>query len=109
MIRTALIAAIAAIASSTALADQAEGIATAKHAVATTLRDPASARFEDVRARLDAVCGFVNAKNGPGGYAGRALFVYDVAMRKAFVLDPALTVGPTYAAAAIAAYEKHCQ
>jgi len=68
MTRTAL---IAAIATSTALADQAEEIATARHAVAATLRDPASARFEDVRARLGAVCGFVNAKNGPGGYAGR--------------------------------------
>lgn len=51
-------------------------------AVRAKLRDPASAVFESVAAgrndKLQAnragVCGYVNAKNGYGGYAGRQRF-----------------------------------
>jgi len=41
------------------------------------LRDPESARFRDVRRNTEkgAVCGFVNAKNGYGGYVGEAPFI----------------------------------
>jgi hypothetical protein len=46
----------------------------AKGGVLLTLRDPDSARFQSVVYRQSprgpTVCGFVNAKNGFGGYAG---------------------------------------
>ncbi len=45
--------------------------------VRSSLIDPESARFEDVRAypALNSGCGFVNAKNRMGGYTGRRQFV----------------------------------
>jgi hypothetical protein len=41
------------------------------------LRDPESARFRDVRRNTEkgAVCGYVNANNGYGGYVGEAPFI----------------------------------
>lgn len=57
----------------------------AKAAVAKKLKDPYSARFEDLRLGsapnvkgepTERVCGFVNAKNSYGAYGGRTPFVY---------------------------------
>lgn len=44
-------------------------------AVKQHLRDPQSAQFSDVTANAESACGFVNSKNGYGGYAGRQPFV----------------------------------
>jgi len=44
-------------------------------AVKRELRDPDSARFSDVTVNVESACGFVNSKNGYGGYAGRQPFV----------------------------------
>ena len=57
----------------------AAAIAQSKKAVADTLRDPLSAQFRDVRVSghcdgVKHVTGFVNAKNGYGGYSGFKLF-----------------------------------
>jgi hypothetical protein len=57
----------------------AQEIGQAEYAVRQTLRDPSSARFENVavvrNAGSVAVCGAVNARNGFGGYAGAARFM----------------------------------
>ena len=39
------------------------------------LRDPESAQFTDVEIGANVACGFVNSKNGYGGYAGRVPFL----------------------------------
>lgn len=39
------------------------------------LRDPESAEFSDVEVGAEVACGFVNSRNGYGGYAGRVPFV----------------------------------
>ena len=91
-----------------AIADQAADVAAARAGVARALKDPASARFAGVKAKPGAVCGTVNARNGFGGYTGPTLFVYVTASREAFILDPAGTSGPNWAARAIAAYQGHC-
>lgn len=43
--------------------------------VKSELRDPESAQFSDVTENVKSACGFVNSKNGYGGYAGRQPFV----------------------------------
>lgn len=43
--------------------------------VKRALRDPGSAQFTDVSAQQESACGFVNSKNGFGGYAGAVPFV----------------------------------
>jgi hypothetical protein len=48
----------------------------ARTAVAHSLKDPPSARFDGVVKKAEAVCGFVNAKNSYGGYVGRTRFAY---------------------------------
>jgi hypothetical protein len=62
-------------------------VAAIKAAASLKVRDPESLRFERmtraVRPNLknnptDIVCGYFNAKNGLGGYAGAAPFVYFV-------------------------------
>jgi len=83
-------------------------VAAARAAVGRALKDPASARFEGVRDRGAAVCGLVNAKNSLGGYTGAMPFVYVVASREVFVLDPASQNGPAWAARAVEAYQAHC-
>jgi TPR repeat protein len=64
-------------------------IARAKASVLKTLRDPGSAQFSDVVAHKNGsdaiVCGFVNAKNGYGGYTGRKAFIYTDEMPAAFM------------------------
>jgi hypothetical protein len=51
-------------------------ITKARAAVANSLKDPPSARFEGVVLKAEAVCGLVNAKNSYGGYVGKTRFVY---------------------------------
>jgi hypothetical protein len=55
-------------------------IVEARLAVKDRLRDPASARFDGERVTSRPggpyVCGFVNSKNGFGGYAGRSRYVF---------------------------------
>jgi hypothetical protein len=54
-----------------------------KQAILARLRDPKSAEFSDVRLGPvlaertggGAVCGYVNSKNGFGGYSGRQRFI----------------------------------
>lgn len=82
-------------------------IAVAKAAIGRQLKDPASARYEDIRIKPNAVCGWVNSKNAMGGYAGRKLFVYVVSEHVGYVLDR--VDDPAYGQAAIAAMEKYCQ
>lgn len=43
--------------------------------VKALLRDPESAQFSDVAIGPESVCGFVNSRNGYGGYAGRQPFI----------------------------------
>ena len=47
--------------------------------VRESLKDPESARFSEVRLSrrggFAVVCGFVNSKNGYGGYAGKERFI----------------------------------
>ncbi len=43
-------------------------------AVGEQLRDPYSAQYEFVMMNGNAVCGFVNARNGFGGYTGKRPF-----------------------------------
>ncbi|RWK85294.1 MAG: hypothetical protein EOR52_27700 [Mesorhizobium sp.] len=51
------------------------------------LRDPGSAQFQGlVMARSKVLCGFVNAKNGFGGYVGFTPFLYNPADRSASIL-----------------------
>ncbi len=56
-------------------------ITKAKATVKSELRDPDSARFQDVKVRAvegkQAVCGLVNAKNARGGMTGLQPFAYD--------------------------------
>ncbi|MGV7119597.1 hypothetical protein [Sphingopyxis sp. 550A] len=39
------------------------------------LRDPTSAQFSDVTVNIESACGFVNSKNGFGGYSGTVPFI----------------------------------
>jgi hypothetical protein len=68
----------------------ADAIADMKAAAALKLKDPYSARFENLRDRTvpnlkgqptRVICGFVNAKNSFGGYIGAQPFVYFVSDR----------------------------
>jgi hypothetical protein len=49
----------------------------ARKAVAASLSDPGSARFQSVREKQDHVCGEVNGRSEPGGQTGYRRFVYD--------------------------------
>lgn len=63
-------------------------IADARLAVAGMLRDPGSARFQDVRiVESGMVCGMVNARNGFGGYAGPTGFMFDPATGETTLAD----------------------
>lgn len=46
-----------------------------QEAVKHHLRDPGSAEFSGVAVNVESACGFVNSKNGFGGYVGKAPFV----------------------------------
>lgn len=60
-----------------------------RDAVAATLPDPGSARFQSISDRGDHVCGEVNSRTGQGGYTGYTRFVYDKESEAALV-DPGL-------------------
>lgn len=71
-------------------------IVNAQAAVRMQLKDPESARFQNVRRKIlvgndgvsrDVVCGQVNAKNGFGGYAGNDWFFYNIAAKRATILN----------------------
>jgi hypothetical protein len=68
-------------------------ITKAKAAVKSELRDPDSARFQDVKVRTtrgkQAVCGLVNAKNSRGGMTGPHPFAYDGEQSYLLVYGPA--------------------
>ncbi|WP_447754285.1 hypothetical protein [Sphingopyxis fribergensis] len=57
-----------------------------ENAVKRELRDPESAQFSDVVVNVESACGFVNSKNGFGGYVGRQPFV--VVGEEATLLEP---------------------
>lgn len=48
-----------------------------RDAVKAQLRDPNSAEFSSVASARDVTCGFVNSKNGFGGYAGKVPFIVE--------------------------------
>lgn len=61
-----------------------EAVASAEAAVRARLRDPASAVFDGgFAAGPTGACGWVNARNGFGGYAGRERYVVAAAGRTA--------------------------
>ncbi len=62
-------------------------------AVKRELRDPDSAQFSDVVVNVESACGFVNSKNGYGGYAGRQPFIV--------VGDDATLIEPTVEASTL--------
>ncbi len=68
-------------------------ITKAKAAVKGELKDPDSARFQDVKVRTtrgkQAVCGLVNAKNSKGGMTGPHPFAYDGEQTYLLVYGPA--------------------
>ena len=70
--------AILLIAAASACSQQPRTFRDAEAAVRSVLRDPESARFSDAQqcGKADGVVGQVNAKNGFGGYAGSASYVY---------------------------------
>jgi hypothetical protein len=77
---------ILAIASSSGAAADEAAFTKAKASIIKKLKDPDSARFQDLRmAGIDWVCGSVNAKNQFGGYAGAKPFYYDVRGDMGFV------------------------
>ena len=45
--------------------------------VRSEMRDPLSVVFSDVATTETVACGFVNGKNGYGGYAGKVPFFYE--------------------------------
>ena len=48
----------------------------ARALIRSMMRDPASARFQDVSdGRNGVICGYVNARNGFGGYTGMTRFI----------------------------------
>ncbi len=55
-------------------------ISIVEQGVRDTLKDPDSARFDNIQATVSekggmTICGFVNAKNGFGGYTGKSPFM----------------------------------
>jgi hypothetical protein len=73
-------------------ATQPDYAAIAKQAVLKILKDPDSAKFENLFIVADShgprtICGVVNAKNGYGGYNGATPFGYLIDRDKAVMLD----------------------
>jgi hypothetical protein len=74
-------------------------IAKAEGAIVGTLRDPSSAQFRDVRIEgscngANYVTGWVNAKNGYGGYVGFTIFLVKIKSNAGTVMQAG---GTTYA------------
>lgn len=57
----------------------------ARATVIKKLKDPESARFTDIRANGEAVCGMVNAKNAMGGYPDAHKFYYSIELKRALI------------------------
>jgi hypothetical protein len=60
------------------------------------LKDPQSAQFSGVRLERSpkggwSFCGYVNARNSYGGYAGRSFFIGSFPRRNVVILDPGLS------------------
>ncbi len=70
-----------------ALTEEGRHFAKAKEAISGGLFDPYSARFENLKIQGKFVCGYVNAKNRMGAYAGRVPFTYNMETGVAFVLN----------------------
>lgn len=51
-------------------------------AIKVQLKDPYSAHFEGLHKSLNNICGYVNSKNGFGGYTGRRIFSYNLTTKK---------------------------
>ena len=71
-------------------------VADAQRAVKAELKDPDSAKFRGVRplkgrdGQVNGYCGWVNAKNGYGGYTGENYFLYSDD-GKVVIVPPELT------------------
>ena len=62
----------------------------AKQAVTRILKDPDLAKFGNLfegsgRSGKSAICGFINAKNGYGGYTGMTQFIYFINQDEAYI------------------------
>jgi hypothetical protein len=89
-----------AIAMALALAAHTPTIADVKAVVREHLEDPDSAQFSGIKIELArkgsknegkyGFCGYVNAKNSYGGYAGKSFFIGDFE-GKVVILDPDLS------------------
>jgi hypothetical protein len=56
-----------------------DGFSEVRAAVTDVLKDPASAKFRNIKRsekNRDVVCGYVNARNGYNGYSGFHSFIY---------------------------------
>jgi hypothetical protein len=75
----------------------------AKAAIAARLENPASAEFYNLRrarkkllnTTVDTICGYVRAKNGPGGNTGRMPFLYTVNDGEAYLVNGGSQVAAT--------------
>lgn len=81
-----------------ALKAREDAIRVAKEVVAAKLRDPQSAQFTEVRTTAQPgssglVCGFVNAKNGFGGYVGAQRFIALPSFGSAYLDEPNTPLG----------------
>lgn len=71
-------------------------VADAQRAVRAELKDPDSAKFRGVKLEKGddgkpyAYCGWVNAKNGYGGYTGENYFIYNFKKGKVAIVPPEL-------------------
>jgi hypothetical protein len=72
-------------------------VADARRLVLSELKDPESARFSGVKllrdkeGRVTGFCGYVNARNSFGGYAGKSYFIGTFERRDVVILDPELS------------------
>jgi hypothetical protein len=86
-------------------------ITKARSAVANSLKDPPSARFEGVVRKAEAICGFVNGKHSYGGYVGKTRFGYVLKSGEVFLEVPIsqlTTTNLTEYEASDAALKRYC-
>jgi len=60
-------------------------IIAARNAVTERMKDPESVRFGEVVNRSGTVCGYVNAKNSFGGYAGDTAFIFETSSKELLI------------------------
>jgi len=82
-------------------------IAQVQSDVRSTMRDPESVRFRNLRRNTEtgAVCGDLNARNGYGGYVGEAPFIYYHSQNASV---PQLMSGTDVVTTTIALTAAHC-